>query len=642
MHTYTIMPMFPQHREQICRDILDQYARGIADTALFMIKLVPEGDPPIRKAEIAVQEYDRFRDTLGAAGATCGILVQCTIGHGYPLNRMFPFQRYVNLTDGEEENIVCPFDEAAREYFREQFAILAAHRPSVIMVDDDFRLLNRMGKGCACALHLARFNERAGTNLDRATLYERLRRRKEDGECERLARIFEEVQEESLLGAARAMREGIDRVDPALPGVFCGCGTDPSGEIAHILAGEGNPAVIRVNNGNYTAPGARNLSQVMYRAATQIHLAANRADVYLAETDTCPQNRYSTAAVSLHAHYAATILEGASGAKHWITRLSSFEPESGTAYRDKLAEYAGFYRALAKEVPKLRPFGCRIPLATHVPFDFSTPPYTHAPNGWTNCVLERLGFPMYFGDAGEGAVFMDDETPDLFGDEEIQNMLGGMMILSATAAQKLNERGFSADTGVRVRPWEGKNTAGEYLFESGNTCSVQVGRKELIPCPGAQIDSMVYHVPDGVRHENLFAGSVCFDNPRGGRVITFCGTPSAAFTYTEAFSFLNASRKRQLIRLLREGGHLPLYYPADAEVMLRGAYTEKGELFCAFFNLGLDPLDAVQLCVQTPVRHVERLTKEGKRETLTFREKDGIYRIDVPALTLEPVILFLS
>ena len=62
-------------------------------------------------------------------------------------------------------------------------------------------------------------------------------------------------------------------------------------------------------------------------------------DIYLAETDTCPHNRYSTSAAMLHGHFTASILEGATGAKHWITRNTATEVNSGKAFRKTLIKY---------------------------------------------------------------------------------------------------------------------------------------------------------------------------------------------------------------------------------------------------------------------------------------------------------------
>ena len=77
-HLYTIMPLDTEHVDEICEDIRWQYENGVADCALFMIKLVPEGDPVIDKAAIECEKYARFREKLESMGFSCGVLVQCT------------------------------------------------------------------------------------------------------------------------------------------------------------------------------------------------------------------------------------------------------------------------------------------------------------------------------------------------------------------------------------------------------------------------------------------------------------------------------------------------------------------------------------------------------------------------------------
>ena len=52
MYNYSIMPLDAAHVDEICEDIRRQYQQGITSCALFCMTLVPEGDPPIPKAEI--------------------------------------------------------------------------------------------------------------------------------------------------------------------------------------------------------------------------------------------------------------------------------------------------------------------------------------------------------------------------------------------------------------------------------------------------------------------------------------------------------------------------------------------------------------------------------------------------------------
>lgn len=645
MYNYSIMGLFRDHVPEVTRDILAQYRDGVADMALFNMTLVPEGTPPEDKAASLCETYDLYRDALAAHGAQCGILVQASIGHGYPLDAPFPFQKAVNLTDGEEVNVVCPYDEDFRTFFRGQMKTLAAHKPALIMLDDDFRLLGRGGMGCACPLHMAAFNELAGTHLTREELFARLR--EDTAEARQLAEIFLAVQKESLVGAAKAFRAGIDEVDPTIPGVYCCVAGEFEYEIAHEMAGEGHPVIVRVNNGNYTPAGARYLTDAILRAAYQIHTAAGKVDAFLAETDTCPQNRYSTGAHSLHAHFTGTILEGASGAKHWITRLSSHEPKSGRAYREMLGAHTGFYRALAAMVPTLRPLGCRIPLPKKWSYDFNGDPFTRIPRGFSGCVLERLGLPLYFSGEAGGAVFMDGCADKNFSDEEMQEMLAHPVFLDGQTAAHLIGRGFGEDLGVEVRQWQGKPLSGEIL-PNGNCVSKPVRAMELVPVDSAvRADSWIYHNRSREVKEKLFPGVTVFDNSQGGRVTVFAGDPQTQFNYIEAFSFLNESRKEQLVELLHACGCLPIYAASDAEIYLRAAAMPDGGLFAAVFNLSLDGLDEIELVSESEITYAERLLPDGTREACPVVRQgvtaNGMYAFTVqsPAPTLDPAVLFL-
>jgi hypothetical protein len=82
----------------------------------------------------------------------------------------------------------------------------------------------------------------------------------------------------------------------------------------------------------------------------------------------------------LHTHCTGLILEGANGAKHWITRLAAHEPESGKAYRKILAKHRGFYQTLADLVPTLTWRGFRIPVGSEPKFPLGGS-WVQAPDG---------------------------------------------------------------------------------------------------------------------------------------------------------------------------------------------------------------------------------------------------------------------
>ena len=650
MKLYSIMPLLnDEYVGATCDDIEKQYASHVANEALFMMPLHPEGKPTSDKAAILCRKYDKYAFELESRGLKCGILAQSTIGHGAALTERADMQYVIALSDGSETYTVCPYDEKFRDYIRSAMATLAMRHPSTLMVDDDFRLFARGALGCTCPLHMREISRRAGYEITREELVARLNEDSE--EARRLMDIFYDTQIDSLIGAAHAMREGIDSVDPSIQGAFCLCGDTCEGvaEIAKILAGKGNPIIIRLNNGRYTAPGARGISGFISRAAVQMSALDGKGDVFLAETDTCPQNRYSTAASSLHTHFTATILEGVAGCKHWITRTGSFEPQSGLAYRKKLSVNAGFYRELSRIVPSLDWCGCRLPLPTE-PMRPTAPlsRFKGAAGSmeWAFCVLERLGLPMYFSSKDGGVPFLDGDADSFLSDEQVMRALSGTVFMSSHSASRLIRRGFGEYIGVSVRSLSDSDPKprGEKIFTTGQNCSLQRHFNVIEPLNDrVEVCSEVYSMPDGSTQIPSYAGVTLYKNSLGGRAVVFAGGPEAAFNYVEAFSFLNESRKAQLISLLKDSGEIPVYYPDDAEVYVKAAKTSDGRLFCAFINIGLDTLDEIPLVVDGEVLDVEVLCPDGCYSAVEFEKRDG-GRIVLPisAGVLEPVVLFVK
>ena len=90
LHLYTVMPLLAEHIDEYCEDIRRQVENGTASCALFMMTLVPEGDPPVDKAEILSNLYAQYKEKLDAWGIPSGVLVQASIGHDRVLGKMFP------------------------------------------------------------------------------------------------------------------------------------------------------------------------------------------------------------------------------------------------------------------------------------------------------------------------------------------------------------------------------------------------------------------------------------------------------------------------------------------------------------------------------------------------------------------------
>lgn len=641
LNSYSIMPLDLDHFDEICQDIKEQYENGVSSCALFSMTLVPEGNPPADKVGSLCKKYAKFQEKLNSMGLKCGVLVQASVGHGWVLGDMFPYSTHVNFCDGVSTRVVCPCDNGFRDYIYNVMKTIAMQNPECIMVDDDFRLIWYKGEGCGCDLHMKRFNEKANTSLTRKELWDIVNGCGENKK--KYTDIFIETQKESLIEVAKIMRSGIDSVNPKLPASYCCCGNNAefAYEIASILAGDNNPITVRINNGNYAPSGARFFSRVFQRAATQIAKIKDKVDIILAETDTCPQNRYSTGAMSLHTHYTGTILEGAKGAKHWISRMTSFEKESGRAYRRVLGNNFGFYERLAEIAPTLKWRGCRI----HTP---SEPDFTYGRvkeeyDGWSYCVLERLGLPLYFSSENGGAVCLEGDIDVRLSDKQIIDILSGPVIMASDTAKKLIDRGFGKYLGVNVSPWNGKTPITEKIYATGCFSKVQRKNMELIPLDkNVLVSSMVYNTLDNESYEALFAGCTAYKNELGGTVIVFSGSPVAEFNIVEAFAFLNYSRKQQIIEMLKLTNELLVYYPNDEEVYLKCADMENGDVFVAFFNIGLDPIEKIELCCSFEAKGFEILLPNGESKSVDFECRENKYILDKNANILDPVVIFIK
>ena len=645
-YDFAVFDLKEDHFEERVRDICDSVKRGSFTIPLFSHVLVPEGDPVWDKVTQLSEIFVRYRDALAKEGVPAAILVQASLGHGYDITPA-PFDRYVNLTDGRTEYVYCPEDERFLAHFSNVLRTLAGTKPYAIMLDDDFRLMLRPGHGCACARHMAEFNRRAGTNMTREELFDYF---KEHSMHDPLARIYAETQKDSLIKAATAFRAAIDEVDSSIQGVNC-----TSGHICEnviytnkIFAGKGNPTMVRMANGIYAPYAIRGISYTFANAA--IHAAKLKKhgiDIILSETDTIPFNRYAKSARYLHAQYAASLLEGARGAKHWLTRGICFEPASGKAYRDILATHRPFYEKIAALAPEIRWVGANSAFIEQTDFPFATEelyPCDYHPHTWVTKNLEEMGIPFYFSEKTEAASFLEGSIVDDMTDEEIENVLAGSVFLDGASAEALCRRGYGDRIGVSVSAWDGGMIHAEVFGETDDVrCSKQKNVRRVTPTdPNTEILSYNYlKVDGGIARRG--AAVTKLKRADGKISVVFCGSPDTAFNYMEGFSFLNETRKAQLVSLLREAGALPVYAVGDAEICMRAGYLADGSLFVFALPLGVDPSDTLTLALEKEPVKIVAISPDGEEAPVAFEKKsESEYALSVRMEALYPAALKIS
>ncbi len=646
MYNFSMMPLNVTHLDEMCEDIKEQYRRGVTTCPLFIMTLVPEGNPVWDKAEKMCVSYEKFRENLEKDGVPSGVLIQASLGHGYDIN-LAPFTRFLGVTDGEEKNVYCPLDKDFLNHFKGVTKRIAQARPKAIMLDDDFRILMRPGNGCACKLHMAEFERRTGKKWNRDQMWAHI---ESHPSGDPLTVEFIKMQTDSLVEAIKVFREGIDEVDPTIQGINCTSG-DICDSVVYTnphFAGKGNPTMVRVPCGTYAPVSVRGFSDIMRRAAVcTAKLKKGGIDIILGETDTIPFNRYGKNARYLHSHYTAAILEGVRGAKHWITRTSAWEPKSGKAFRDILAKHKDFYDRLADYVEDIKWVGANSAFLVQYLHNYTlSNMWKYHENFWASKCFERLGLPFYFSEptAENKLTYLEDCIVTHMTDEEIKAAFEGSVCVTGQVAADLIERGFGDLLGVEVKDWEGMVAKGEFFeFDPSATCTPQKMRKMIeIKDERVEVLSWSYRNLDGEK-KKLSPAVTLLDRGEGKISVVYCGTPDAEHNYMEGFSFLNESRKRQFVDVFSRAGALPIYYEGDEEVLLRAGKIKDGRLLASFMNLGYDTLDELDIVCDFVPAEITYLNHDGKEIKLDFVLGEcGRVKVMTELSPMYPLVLILS
>ncbi len=648
LYTYSVTPLFEDHFEERVADLIDQHKRNISLMPLFCVKIQPEGTPVWSNGERIAQSYRRYKAELDKAGVPSGILLQSTFGHGTASMAPAPFQ-FMEPLDGRPLFAYCPMDEGVLDHLCKEIKTIAAEHPSTLMLDDDVRLLMRPGVCCGCPAHIAEYNRRMGTSFTKETLNEYV---KTHDQNDALVQGFVTLMRDTLVHAVTRMREAVDSVDPTIQGVNCTSGDECDSVIFTnpIWCGKGNPTIVRTPNGTYAPISVKTISDTMRRAAVcGARLYDNGIQIRLAECDTVPFNRYGKNARYLHTHFTASLLEGLKGSKHWITRMSSYEPNSGVAFREILAKHYPFYERIAELSDHLTFVGANSCFTEQKWHDLrSENRWQSHSNYWATKIFERMGLPFYFSNKSYGATFLEDTIGRDLPDEEIRAMFdGGSVFMSAEVAVQLTERGYGELLGIAATEFDYEKLGrveGEAFNEDGSLiCQKQKNLMLLTPTgEKTEVISYNYRKEDGAL-VNVSPAVTKYDRGNGKFTVVYCGTPNAEHLYTEGFAFLNETRKQQFIKLLSEAGALPIYLPSDNELCLRAGYLDDGRLLAAIFNLSYDPEEQTVLYLEKEPTSIVYLNENGKEIPVSFKKNEqGFYVLDASCEPLYPTVLLIK
>ena len=120
-------------------------------------------------------------------------------------------------------------------------------------------------------------------------------------------------------------------------------------------------------------------------------------------------------------------------------------------------------------------------------------------------------------------------------------------------------------------------------------------------------------------------------------------SPLAEFKYTEGFAFLNETRKKQFIEILKKANALPVYADGDDEILLRAGVLNDGRMLVMAINLGFDPAEQINLYLKKEPKSITMLLPDGTEKEVSFtKNDDGIFELDICAEPLYPLVLLIK
>lgn len=575
--------------EKFCRDARVDELIVKVDTEEFS-----HGFPSPSWLDAYLPQLREIRDRMRRLGVVFSLNPWVTLGHvdrGRNVRQRYPEVDLMVGHDGTPcRDCACPLSPGWRRLTAALWERYAALEPTVLWVEDDFRLHHHppVRWGCFCPLHLKAFALRLARR--RVTREELVKRVLTSGPPDPFRKAWLDFQRDVMVETARFLERTVHRVSPGTrlglmsshPDAHAVEGRD-WGRLSRALAGPG-PLVSRPAMFCYSGDSPTMLYEGAHCVRlTLAHLPRRR--VVLTEIDNGPFGPYSKSLALTRLQAALSFVLGADG-----LTLNLFDhlgtPAATPEWEELLRREKPVWEALAQACHGTcaagvglihRPDAARhLRLAPGQGFDGLLP----GGDGWRR-VLEPLGVAVTVGAAAVTVV--TGQMLRALPASEIRRLLKRGLLLDLSAAQCLAEMGWASFLGCRIRrtfrkcdealsaeEWFAPDFGGaaqRYLTLSLLDAEGTFQMAELEPAPNARILSRVVD-PDGRPRYPLLVAST---HSLGGRVAVY----GASLEPFLGVGFLSAMRREQMIRLLDwlscgrvpmvvGGGPYPLAFRRDA------------------------------------------------------------------------------
>lgn len=613
--------------------------------------------------------YLSMMRTVGALLAEKGVTMSVNQWHsvmhadlGKRLRGDQPFRRMVDVDGNEAALCVCPLCGEWQRYIGQLYARYAALEPSILWVEDDFRLHNheplRWG-GCFCEEHMRRYSARAGKPLTREEFLAGVLR---PGPPHPYRKIWLDVSRETMLEAARAIADAVRAVSArpkvglmsSAPQIHAAEGRDWHALLRTLAAGR--PPVDRIH-----LPGYQEQSPAQYLHGFNMVSMLTRAmlppetEVY-PELENFPFGLFSKSRrftrfqllSALPLDLAGITIDlydlngnGIVWEEDYQTMLRETKP-----YLNALTE-AGVFRGERRGVRVLYSQNSAYTLHTRAGASMEE---LYPQESFFAALLPALGVPYAYCDTveGTGEIFAaSGQVLRNWGEAELTRLFqNNFVILNADALWTLCEMGLGRLAGVERARWLRQNS-GSYAYEQVTNGKTYCGRANarasaIISCSDA-LDVTYLPGADVREYTALFDSfrrrAACGQAMVGGRVLVY---PFGNFDGPTALPpmLLNRMRQEVLHDVLCTAG-APFPVVRDAPYLEPYCFARENEWDVYLVNGGTDDVPAVRLAAPWPDTQLRaelwRSDWDAPR-AVSCRAADGVLTLPVGIGAMETLL----
>ena len=586
-------------------------------------------DYDLYEIDLLADNINFFKDN----GIEACVWMGCTIGHGGVLlngTAKLPesgFKPMINVHGVAIGNANCPLDKNFIEHFADVFAQIAALKPDLILIDDDFRLSlhnapSSRGFCCACDDHLARISKYCGEDVKR----EDIMKLAFGGKKNKYRDAWLKAQSESLYEAAQAFRDAVDAVDPTVPMAYCSvyCHFDVDGvdaeRLTHILAGKGNKAILRTQGAPYWAI-LNGYSLIGMIEISRMFAAFSKYEgiELMSEGDVYPRPRYNIPASILE------IFDGAmraDGAHHGILKYMfdySASPDFEDGYLLSHEKNKPIYEKLGEFFKKGANEGVRIVLEPHTLSDADLDLCTCreiSPMPWASVLLASCSIPTVY--EGEGI------CTAAFGESArmlTKKQLASGLITDATGAIYLQRAGIDVGLSGEGEFFDGALTVINTIDPEERAVSTKGAGRFLDAALAPSATPVLYATISGER--KLLAYT--YENADGERFLVY--TFEAMSFYKDSGLFRGYAQQQLLLKMIPwlSGKSLPIVSRKNPELYTICERGEDGSLAVGLFNCFADSVLYPTFELDREYKSVECAGCEAELngKTLTLRSELG-------------------